>query len=63
MLRLATVCLRGRAIRWHAELDVETRRDWDAFVRAMFRDFRPDVRDENESGVSIDELDVSDLSV
>lgn len=56
MLRLATVCLLGRAVRWHAGLDAETKKDWDRFVQAMLRDFPP-MNEESEVDIPVEDLD------
>ncbi|KAG8938000.1 hypothetical protein FRC00_003874, partial [Tulasnella sp. 408] len=41
MLNYATSRLRGKALRWHAELDATTRKEWDLFVRALFEAYPP----------------------
>ncbi|KIO31366.1 hypothetical protein M407DRAFT_19739 [Tulasnella calospora MUT 4182] len=50
MLQYATTRLRGKALRWHAELDPMIRRDWDLFVRALFKEY-PFVEEREENGI------------
>ena len=38
-LGLATSCLRGDALRWHASLDKTIRQDWDLFVEALLENY------------------------
>ncbi|KAG9032279.1 hypothetical protein FS837_002773, partial [Tulasnella sp. UAMH 9824] len=47
MVRYAKTRLRGKALRWHAELDPSIRKDWDLFVQAMFKEF-PFVEERDE---------------
>ncbi|KAG9040288.1 hypothetical protein FS837_000852 [Tulasnella sp. UAMH 9824] len=51
MLRYATTRLRGKALRWHAELDLSIRKDWDLFVQAMFKQY-PFVEERDEVGIA-----------
>ncbi|KIO18919.1 hypothetical protein M407DRAFT_31427 [Tulasnella calospora MUT 4182] len=39
MLHFATTRLRGKALRWHAQLDLAIREDWDLFVQALFEQY------------------------
>lgn len=51
MLDFATTRLRGRALRWHARLDLAIREDWDLFVQALFDEY-PQVEEPNRSEIA-----------
>lgn len=52
MARFATTCFRGRAMRWHAKLDVAVRRDWDLLVPAILDEWPMEVNDGNREEVA-----------
>lgn len=39
MIHYATTRLRGKALRWHAKLDLSTQKDWYLFVQALFEEY------------------------
>ncbi|KAG9040287.1 hypothetical protein FS837_000851 [Tulasnella sp. UAMH 9824] len=51
MLHYATTRLRGKALRWHAELDASIRRDWDLLVQAMFKEY-PFIEKQEQGGIA-----------
>lgn len=42
MASFASTCLRGRAMRWHARLDLSIRKDWDLLVQAILEEWPPE---------------------
>ncbi|KIO31369.1 hypothetical protein M407DRAFT_19741 [Tulasnella calospora MUT 4182] len=51
MLSYATTRLRGKALRWHATLDVSVQESWHLFVQALFEEY-PLAAERDEGGIA-----------
>ncbi|KAG9037517.1 hypothetical protein FS837_001429, partial [Tulasnella sp. UAMH 9824] len=51
MLRYATTRLRGKALRWHAKLDLSVQQSWHLLVQALFEEY-PSVEERDGGGIA-----------